>query len=444
MPATRYAVLPAILLTVLGGSLPARSVGSLDDRSLDDQQSKALRPGGQYLTFSPANTVGGVLLETLDPSLAAGRDLFYRDWLIVADAEEQPRLGPHYDASTCSGCHIETARTTAQRAAGYTAAIARPVDPAHVLNFGSQITTKRIGAGAPEARIDIESVEIPFRYADGETRSLRKLAAYAIGPGGEQVRVALRTAPLLFGWGLMEKADPEILAYFDDPDDRNADGISGRLADTDGAGVRNVHSTLERVPLFGWKSTHRSLRAQIAAALANDMGLTSPGNCGDRANPPTCSAEVSDAELDALTDYVRHLGVPNRRRVEDPKGQHLFGLSGCSDCHVSVLRTIPDEQAELAGQIIWPYSDLMLHDMGPGLAEPGNAADTREWRTAPLWGVGLAERQLPKRGFLHDGRARSIEEAILWHGGEAKESARKFKALSRSDRETLLAFVRSL
>lgn len=444
MPTARYPLLLTVLLTALGGSLPPSSAGAIADQSIDDQRSKALRPGGQYLTFDPATKADEAFLETLAPAVAAGRDIFYRDWLLVAGTEDKPRLGPHYDASMCSSCHVETARTTAQRAQGYTAVIAKPVNPAHELRFGNQITTKHVGMSAPEASIDVVSVEIPFRYADGETRSLRKLGAHATGPGGEQIPVALRTAPLLFGWGLMEKADPEMLAYFNDPDDRNADGISGRMIVADSVPDRDKHNEAGAVWLFGWKNTQPSLRAQIAAALANDMGLTSTRNCGDLGNPPACRAEVSDAELDALTDYVRHLGVPDRRRVADPNGQHLFGLSGCSDCHVSVLRTVPGERLELAGQIIWPYSDLMLHDMGPGLAEPGDTPDAREWRTAPLWGVGLAERQFPERGFLHDGRARSIEEAILWHGGEAEESANKFKALSRSDREALLKFVRSL
>ena len=439
MPAARYSFLLVALLTTLGGSLPSHLA-----KSSDDQQSKALRPGGQYLTYDPATAVVGALLETRDPSVTTGRDIFYRDWLLVADAEDRPRLGPDYDASQCSSCHLETAGPAAKRVKDYTAFVAKPVNPAHALHFGSQITTKRLGAGAPEASLDIVSVEVPFQYADGETRSLRKLVAHAISPSGERIPVALRTAPLLFGWGLMEKADPEMLVYFHDPDDSNSDGISGRLVDAGRAAGRDTRDTPRQISLFGWKSTHRSLRSQIAAALANDMGLTSTGNCGDTVNPSTCSAEVSDAELDALTDYVRHLGVPNRRRIEDPKGQHLFGLSGCSDCHVSVLRTSPGERHALAEQIIWPYSDLMLHDMGPGLAEPGDNPDASEWRTAPLWGVGLAERHLPERGFLHDGRARSIEEAILWHGGEAAESVNKFRDLDRSDREALLAFVRSL
>ena len=131
--------------------------------------------------------------------------------------------------------------------------------------------------------------------------------------------------------------------------------------------------------------------------------------------------------------------------MDELTGQHLFGIVGCADCHVTVLKTRgADEDGPLAGQLVWPYSNLMLHDMGPALAEPGGAADASEWRTAPLWGLGVVETHVPERGFLHDGRARTIEEAILWHGGEAEHSRQRFVALTAGEREALLAYVRSL
>jgi len=258
---------------------------------------------------------------------------------------------------------------------------------------------------------------------------------YATVHTGERIPVGLRAAPLLFGWGLIEQTETTMLEHFHDPEDANGDGISGRLVRPRGT----PSDAGAKIGFLGWKNGQASLRAQIAGALANDMGVLSATACES-----ACAPEISERELDQLTDYVRYIGVPDRRPDRSRRGQDLFGLAGCSDCHVSVQLTTSGESGPLSGQLIWPYSDLMLHDMGEALADPGNDPDRREWRTAPLWGVGLVEERFPLRGFLHDGRARNLEEAILWHDGEARRARDVFASLPRRDREALLGFVRSL
>ena len=422
----RVAVLALLALaTAIGGSAVA-----LQGVSNDDIVNQLLRPGGQYLTFDANAYATGPLVEAFDPAqrFAAGKAVYYRDWLAATDGDA-PLAGPDYDATSCAACHVETAAVADLSTASFTPLIAKPATRDHLERFGPQLTTNRHGAADPEASIEVLRVDWPFVYPDGERLTLVRPVGRAFDRDGETVPVRLRAAPLLFGWGLLERVDPNMLAFFHDPDDRDGDGISGRLV---GDG--------ERFAFLGWKNSHTSLRSQIAAALANDMGVTSRHNCG-----AGCSDEIKPGELDALTEYVRHLGVPDRRPLDDLAGQHLFGTTGCVDCHVTVLKTrAADGGSPLAGQLVWPYSDLMLHDMGPALAEPGGAADASEWRTAPLWGLGVVETHLPQRGFLHDGRARTIEEAILWHGGEAERSKQRFVSLSASEREALLTYVRSL
>ena len=405
-------------------------------------QTDPLDPGGRYLTYEPGIAAHGPLLEIV----GAGRDhdlgraIYYRDWLT---ATSPPLAGPDYDQSTCAACHIETAAAGEMPWRSTPPLVVKPVTAELRKRYGQQINLHRHGSDAAEAAVRISYLYQPFTYPDGETRMLRMPVARASGENGETAPVALRAPPLLFGWGLLERVEPDLIAHFDDPDDDNADGISGRLVLVASGRPQEAGG----VAVLGWKNSHGSLRSQIAAALVNDMGVTSRLNCGGDGGGSGyshCDAEIESWELDALTDYVRFLGVPNRRRIADRRGQDLFGLAGCSDCHVPVLTTTVGGATELSGQVVWPYSNLMLHDMGAGLADPGDAEDAREWRTAPLWGLGIAERHLPQRGFLHDGRARTIEEAILWHGGEAEPAKQHFTALDKPDREALLEFVRSL
>ncbi|MEM9304333.1 MAG: di-heme oxidoredictase family protein [Pseudomonadota bacterium] len=396
-----------------------------------------LRPGGERLTyladgFGPEAALVEAAYTSGGP--VAGRDVYYRDWLAV-EAGGQPALGPSYDAASCAGCHLETALQRGREAV--MPMVARSLDAEAIERFGAQVNPKQIGNAPPEARVVIEDTESAFRYPDGATRSLRSRTGWAVAPDGTRHAVGLRAAPLLFGWGLLEAVDATMLGHFDDPGDRDGDGISGTMVRV----AERCRGTAA-IGRMGWKGSHATLDAQIAAALENDMGVKPENPCGERRR-----AEIDAAEFERLVAYVRQLGVPDRRPQPEPamaRGQSLFGTTGCSSCHVPALKTTASDTPALADQLIWPYSDLMLHDMGPALADPGNAPDAGEWRTPPLWGVGIAEKQLPQRGFLHDGRARSIEEAILWHGGEAEASRDRFTDLAERDRNALLGYVRSL
>jgi CxxC motif-containing protein (DUF1111 family) len=298
-------------------------------------------------------------------------------------------------------------------------------------------------------------------YPDGTRVELRRpelrLEKLGYGPLPAAARLSLRNAPPLHGMGLLDALPGADLLARADPEDADGDGISGRPN-------RVWDPVRERYGpgRFGWKASEASLRSQIAAALRNDMGLSNPV----RPEQP-CTAEqidclrtphgegddgfeVPDALLGLIEGYQASIGVPPRRRADAPevvRGRGLFREVGCAGCHVPRWTTgeVP-ERPWLSNQVIWPYTDLLLHDMGPRLAD-GRAdfdASGREWRTPPLWGLGWAAELHRRGGFLHDGRARTAEEAVLWHGGEAEASRARFEALDADDRAALLAFLESL
>lgn len=405
--------------------------------------AESLRPGGEHLTYEFDLAVEGPLLRPLARDAARtarGEALFHKDWLDPGAPypAARPLAGPHHDRSACPACHLEARREGLRTPPRAVHLVARPAHATDRRRFGVQVTTRSLPPHLAEARVEIDYRHHLVRYADGQQRRLRKPVARAVDSAGRAFDVNLRAAPLLFGWGLLENVDRTMIAHFDDPEDRNGDGISGRRPLVPDARTGGL-----RPGLFGWKMAHPTLEQQIAAALAHDMGVTSPATCS-----PACPPEIDRQALAALTEYVRHLGVPDQRRgAGDPamaQGEKLFGTSGCSACHVPVVLTRRGGGYPFSEQMVWAYTDLMLHDMGDRLADAGDAPEGREWRTAPLWGIGLVEALLPAHGFLHDGRARSIEEAILWHGGEAARSRQRFMRLSAGQRRALLVFVRAL
>ncbi|MEM7491315.1 MAG: di-heme oxidoredictase family protein, partial [Pseudomonadota bacterium] len=230
--------------------------------------------------------------------------------------------------------------------------------------------------------------------------------------------------------------------------------------------VMSAEYGTEMLGRFGVRATAPTLKAQAAGAFNADIGIASPlepapaGDC--TAAQPAClnaphgmdapqgGFEVSGEGLDLVTFYTANLAVPKRARVGDPevlRGKELFYEAECTSCHVPkfVTARLPD-RPENSFQLIWPHSDFLLHDMGPGLADglPAGGATGAEWRTAPLWGLGLTEQVAGHRQFLHDGRARSLTEAILWHGGEAQGPRDTFAGMPAPDRAALIAFLESL
>jgi CxxC motif-containing protein (DUF1111 family) len=250
--------------------------------------------------------------------------------------------------------------------------------------------------------------------------------------------------------GLLEAVPEAAIQNLADPDDANKDGISGRMRI-----VTDYDNGVPHLGRFGWKAGKPSVKDQVAGAFNTDMGVTSSvlpnPDCGSaQTNCGNKGAEVDDSSLALLVDYISLLGVSIRKDIKDPdnlKGEALFTSAGCAACHVPTLVTGPyHPHAELRNQTIHPYTDLLLHDMGPGLADnlPEGDASGAEWRTAPLWNIGYTAGVSGGEAYLHDGRARTLQEAILWHGGEGQAAMEKFKAMPQADADALVKFLKSL
>jgi CxxC motif-containing protein (DUF1111 family) len=264
--------------------------------------------------------------------------------------------------------------------------------------------------------------------------------------------ISPRIAPAVFGVGLLEAVPEEVIVAAADPDDVDGDGVSGRpnrIVDSDG------DISLGR---FGWKANVASVEQQTAGAFLGDVGITSSIHptqdctaaevaCRDAISGG--EPELDDHKLGRVVFYTRTLAVPARRDVTVPDvvaGEAVFSSIGCASCHTPELQTGDTDIVALRGQTIRPYTDLLLHDLGPGLADgrPDGLATGTEWRTPPLWGIGLVETVNGHTRFLHDGRARNLTEAVLWHGGEADGAQQRFRSLSASERAALIAFLESL
>jgi CxxC motif-containing protein (DUF1111 family) len=283
----------------------------------------------------------------------------------------------------------------------------------------------------------------------------------AYGPMAEGVMISPRVAPPMIGLGLLEDVPAEDILAHADPDDADGDGISGKPNH-----VLDPESGKVMLGRFGWKAGAATIRAQSASAFAGDLGISTPlvnrphGDCTEAETEclamPTGEqerlgvSEAPDPVLDLVTFYSQNLGVPQRRDVGDADvlaGKAAFYGAGCVSCHVP--KYVTSRQAPTEGhrfQLIWPYTDLLLHDMGEDLADhrPEGDADGYEWRTPPLWGIGLTETVSGHTEFLHDGRARNLTEAILWHGGEAQAARDAFADMSKPERDALLKFLESL
>ncbi len=396
-----------------------------------------------------------------------GNSLFRVNWVIApASAQGRDGLGPFYNAPSCSACHIRDGRG---------APPTKPTDPfvgllvrISVIDptnqkvsadpvYGQQIQPYGILDLAGEATPRVHYEEIVGTYSDGSSYSLRSptysLEKPTYGALDVNLRVSPRVAPPVFGVGLLESIPVERLMELADPNDDNGDGISGRPNR-----VPDVALQKTVVGRFGWKANQPTVEQQAAGAFGGDMGITttlfpnehfSSRQASAGKHPNGGTPELEQEKLDLVVFYLKTLAVPARRNPLDSKvvrGEQLFGQA-CTGCHTPMHVTGPDEAfPELAHQTIYPYTDLLLHDMGPGLSDdrPDHDASGREWRTPPLWGIGLVERVNGHTTFLHDGRARNLAEAILWHDGEAAKAQAFFRNLSADDRAALLAFLEDL
>jgi len=397
-----------------------------------------------------------------------GNSYFNQNWLSApSSVRSRDGLGPLFSARSCSGCHFKDGRGRASAAGEpvHTAVLristrgrGRHGAPEPDPRYGDQLQTDAVAGLVREADVYVRYEEQPGRFADGQPYSLRAptltLAALGHGQPADGLQTSLRVAPALVGMGLLEAVPEQALCVRVDPDDRDHDGISGRMNR-----VPSAQSGRVELGRFGWKAEQASVLDQTAAAFVGDMGITSrlfasenhtaqQAGCADAASGGT--PELDDAVLDSVVLYVRTLALPARRDRERPdvvRGEWLFATAGCTSCHTPTLTTADDAvPRELSARTIHPYSDLLLHDLGPRLSDqrPSFQAEGSEWRTAPLWGIGLVERVSGGSGFLHDGRARDLPEAVLWHGGEAEPAKLRFVRMRAADRLALIAFLESL
>lgn len=416
-----------------------------------------------------------------------GNGFFTKNWVSSPSSTfASDGLGPLFNARSCQGCHLKDGRghppEAGEDATSMFLRLARapsaPLDegdraklaaflkdPRPDPTYGRQLQDFAVPGLKGEGRMRITYTDMPVTLADGTTVTLRKpsygVDDLAYGPMAKDVTLSPRVAQPMIGLGLVEAIAPTDILAHADPDDRDGDGISGRAGlavDPKSGGI-----VLAR---FGWKASTATIRQQTADAFSGDMGISSPdapdayGDCtfGQstcRAIPTGVQAAQGDTEapdpvLDLVSFYARNLAVPARRSIDDPEvlaGKAAFYRSGCPACHTPKFVTSRNALGKAqAFQLIWPYSDFLLHDMGDGLAD-GQAvgvASGREWRTPPLWGIGLTRTVSDHTFFLHDGRARDLTEAILWHGGEAKAARDRFAALGERDRAALIKFLESL
>lgn len=389
-------------------------------------------------------------------------DAQFEATFVAPPAPVNPGLGPLYDNVACRACHIGDGRgRPPEGSESFSSMLLRLSiagadahgGPAPAPGFGGQLQARGVAGVTPEGEPTITYQELPGTYGDGQSYSLRRpqytiANPYTALPPG--LLVSPRAALPVFGLGLLEAVPEADVLSRADPTDGNGDGISGRPNY-----VYNPTLGTTQLGRFGWKASAATLLHQTSGAYNEDMGVTSsylPAEaCAGQV--PACddhAPEVSDDVVALVALYVRTLGVPARRQVGDPttrRGSELFQSIGCAACHTPTLLTgTMAGEPEVSNQRIHPYTDLLLHDMGDGLADlrPDYAADGREWRTPPLWGIGLTVVVNGHTYFLHDGRARNLAEAVLWHGGEAEAARERFRNLPAADRAALLAFLGSL
>lgn len=390
-------------------------------------------------------------------------DLQFEQTFVSAPAPINPGLGPVFNSVSCTSCHIGDGRGKAPAAGEQLLSMLLRISvpgldahggPAPVPGFGNQLQQRAIFGTVAESAVSVSWNETSTTLADGTIISLRAPSyafpsAYTAMP--PEMMWSARIAPPVFGLGLLEAIDESSIRARSDEFDADGNGISGKVNEVwDVAGGRLTPGR------FGWKAEQPTLLQQSAAAYNEDMGITNPlfpfesahGQLQDDGRDD--DVELSDSLLHAVAFYVRTLAVPARRRTEDPqvqRGERIFNDAGCTACHVPQQQTgVNVSFAPVSNQRIFPYTDLLLHDMGEGLADhrPSFRADGYEWRTPPLWGIGLTQAVNGHQNFLHDGRARSLLEAVLWHGGEAQRSSDAVRNMSSEERAALLNFLSSL
>ena len=389
-------------------------------------------------------------------------DAAFEATFVTAPAPVHGGLGPVFNNTSCVSCHPRDGRgRPPQPGEPFSSMLFRISIPGSgpnggpraVPGFGGQLQDRAVYGVQPEGRVAIGHVELPGQFAEGTGYSLLRptysiVSSYAPIPDG--MMLSPRVAPPVFGLGLLEAVPESAIMAHADENDGDGDGISGRINR-----VWDPERGTTAMGRFGWKAGAPTLQVQVAGAYNEDMGITSPlfklESCFDQPQYSSAISEydLADHVIESTTYYTRTLAVPARRSTNDPRvklGATVFESAKCSSCHLPTLATGSSPFPELAAQTIHPYTDLLLHDMGDELADgrPDFLASGSEWRTPPLWGIGLTRIVNGHTSFLHDGRARNLLEAIMWHGGEAKGSREYVRNLGINERNALVAFLESL
>ncbi|AXI63163.1 MULTISPECIES: di-heme oxidoredictase family protein [Pseudomonas] len=410
---------------------------------------------------------------------SVGNSFFRSPWVIApSTTTARDGLGPLFNTNACQGCHIKDGRghpppPDAPNAVSMLVRLSIPDAPqyARLIEqvgvvpepvYGGQFQDMAVPGVAPEGKVRVDYTPVPVRFKDGTEVELRKpvlqFSQLGYGPMHPDTRFSARVAPPMIGLGLLEAIPEEAILANATAQAKENNGINGRPNRVwDDAQQKTVMGR------FGWKAGQPNLNQQNVHAFSGDMGLTTSlrpfDDCTDaqiackqapNGNGPDGEPEVSDNILRLVLFYTRNLAVPARRGVNDAQvlaGKNLFFQAGCQSCHTPKYTTAANAaEPELANQVIRPYSDLLLHDMGEGLADNRSEfqASGRDWRTPPLWGIGLTQAVSGHTQFLHDGRARNLLEAVLWHGGEARAAQQQVLSFNAEQRAALLAFLNSL
>ncbi len=427
--------------------------------------------GGETTRFSAGRNAFDLSAHNLTTEerrlFEIGDSFFEQNWVTApASTAVRDGLGPTFNAQSCSSCHADDGRARPPAddddpVRGLLLRLSVPGPdgaPRDVPAYGGQLQDRAILGVEPEGALRIRYSEIPGEYPDGTPFSLRRpeysIADPAFGALPDDLMISPRIAPANIGMGLLEALPESRLLSLADPEDADGDGVSGHPN-----AVWDESADAPALGRFGWKASQPTVEAQTAGAFLHDIGVTSailperncpPAQAACRAAIDGGSPEISDDRLAKVVFYTSVLAVPAMRGADDPevkRGARMFAAANCAACHVPRHETADDHPLRpVRGQVIFPYTDLLLHDMGEGLADgrPDGTATGREWRTPPLWGIGLVETVNGHTNFLHDGRARNLEEAILWHGGEAEKSRNAFMDMPASDRAALIAFLKAL
>ncbi|WP_458373968.1 di-heme oxidoreductase family protein [Pseudomonas laurylsulfatiphila] len=441
------------------------------------------RSGGSATVRKTDQNAFSMPSANLPPSrrvdFSVGNSFFRSPWVIApSTTTARDGLGPLFNTNACQGCHIKDGRGHPPTADDVNAvsmlvrlsipdtpAYARVIEQIGVVPepvYGGQFQDMAVPGVAPEGKVRVDYTAVPVRFEDGTEVELRKpslnITQLGYGPMHPDTRFSARVAPPMIGLGLLEAIPDEAILANAEAQAKANNGISGR--------PNRVWDDAEQKTVlgrFGWKAGQPNLNQQNVHAFSGDMGLTTSlrpfDDCTDAqtackqapsGNGPDGEPEVSDNILRLVLFYSRNLAVPARRDVnalEVLAGKTLFYQAGCQSCHTPKYTTAANAaEPELANQVIRPYSDLLLHDMGDGLADNRSEfqASGREWRTPPLWGIGLTQAVSGHTQFLHDGRARNLLEAVLWHGGEATAAQQQVLSFNAEQRAALLAFLNSL